>query len=68
VVQSGRPDLSQIFADVAVEARRLNELSSSESLFSHVTAMVCGPEAMMEEVKLLSLKEQMDYHGEVFHF
>lgn len=68
VVQSGRPDLTQIFADVAVEARRLNELSSSESLFSHVTAMVCGPEAMMEEVKLLSFKEQMDYHGEVFHF
>jgi predicted ferric reductase len=68
VVQSGRPDLSQIFADVALEARRLNELSSTESLFSHVTAMVCGPEAMMEEVKLLSLKEQMDYHGEVFHF
>ena len=68
MAQPGRPNLGVIFKDVADQARRRSEIGRDESLHRHVTAMVCGPTALIREVERLSLLERMDVHSEVFHF
>ena len=68
MAQPGRPNLGVIFKDLADQARRRSEIGRDESLHRHVTAMVCGPTALIREVERLSLLERMDVHSEVFHF
>ncbi len=65
-LQQGRPNISELLGSLVGQAR-----SSSGPGFdaqAQVTAFVCGPEAMVQQVSEAAFLHGTGFHSEVFHF